>query len=134
MSAMHDRQMEESALADMTPQEFPMGVALQIAHGTAKDAEIREATCLAIYGFLLSDDMAGLAAFFNQMNAALDMRPSSPVADVIRTKNSIGDEMLLMVDNDEQLIYLDGKPAAYSVTVIQWIAEWAIGADCGTIQ
>lgn len=134
MSARHDHQLEETAFTDMTPLEFPMAVAFHIAHGTAKHAEIREAVCLAIYGFLLADDTPGLVGFFNQMNAVLDMRPSAPVANVMRATNDIGDEMLLLVDGDDQLIYMDGKPAAYSVTVIRWIAEWSMGTDCGTIQ
>lgn len=134
MSASHDHRLEEAAFADMTPQEFPLAVAFHIAHGTAKHAEIREATCLAIFGFMLADDMPGLVGFFNQMNAVLDMRPSAPVAEVIRTTNGIGDEMLLLLDEDGQLIYMDGKPAAYSGTVIRWIAEWSMGNEQQTIQ
>lgn len=134
MSARRDHQLEDTAFTDMTPLEFPMAVAFHIAHGTARDTEIREATCLAIYGFLLADDTPGLVGFFNQMNAVLDIHPSAPVANVIQTTNDIGDEMLLLVDGDDQLIYMDGKPAAYSITVIRWIAEWSIGTEQGTIQ
>lgn len=134
MSARHDRQLEESALTDMTPQEFPMGVALQIAHGTADAEEIREATCLAIYGFLICEDMPGLVEFFNQMNAALDMRSSATVASVERYIDSIGDEMMALLDADGCLVWMNDKPAVYSVRAINWVAEWAIGTDCGTIQ
>lgn len=134
MSATHDRRLGDTAFIDLPPDELPMAITLQIANGTIKPTEIQEATCLAIYGFLLANDMAGLAGFFNQMNAVLDMRPSAPVADVWRCPNEIGDEMLLLVDADEELVRMEGRPATYSVTVIQWIAEWAMGTDCGTIQ